>query len=201
VTSAPVDRVLRARDLLGIPVVTLGGDDVAEVRDVVYDSERGALLGFTLNKRAWFGGQLAELLPDDSVYAIGKDAVMIETSAALVQANEAPDPVAHAAPQRNVVGASVLTESGTNLGEVTDVILALGRQVRAVGYEVTGGGSARSEKTARYIPLPEQIAISGDALIVPDEVDRFVEDDLAGFGAAVSGFRSQLHEPGNEDRP
>ena len=77
-TSAPVDRVLRARDLLGIPVVTLGGDDVAEVRDVVYDSERGALLGFTLNKRAWFGGQLAELLPDDSVYAIGKDAVMIE---------------------------------------------------------------------------------------------------------------------------
>ena len=203
-TSTPVDRVLRARDLLGIPVVTLGGDDVAEVRDVVYDSERGALLGFTLNKRAWFGGQLAELLPDDSVYAIGRDVVMIETSAALVQANEAPDPVAHAAPQRNVVGASVLTESGTNLGEVTDVILALGRKVRAVGYEVTGGGTERSAKaanTAWYIPLPEQIAISGDALIVPDEVDRFIEDDLTGFGATVREFRSQLHEPGNEDSP
>ena len=42
------DRVIRATELVGRPVVTLGGDDLAEVRDVVYDADQGALLGFTL---------------------------------------------------------------------------------------------------------------------------------------------------------
>ena len=46
-------------DLLTQPVVTLQGDDIAEVRDVVYDSEHGKLLGFTSNKRVFFGGKSA----------------------------------------------------------------------------------------------------------------------------------------------
>jgi uncharacterized protein YrrD len=188
-----VSRVVRARDLIAKPVVTLGGDDLAEVRDVVYDSERGELLGFTLNKRSWFGGRLRERLAAEAVHAIGKDAVMVPSDDALVDASDAPTPVAEAPVERNVIGASVLTESGTRVGEVTDVIVALGAGARAVGYEIAGGGSG--DGTHRYIPLPEQRAVSGDALVVPDEVDRFVVDDLAGFGAAVPEFRSRLHEP------
>jgi uncharacterized protein YrrD len=187
-----VTRVVRARELIAKPVVTLAGDDLAEVRDVVYDSERGELLGFTLNKRSWFGGKLRERLTADAVHAIGKDAVMVESDDALVDAAAAPEPVANATPERNVIGASVLTESGTRVGDVTDVIVALGTGARAVGYEVTGGQPG--DATARYVPLPEQRAVSGDALIVPDEVDRFVVDDLAGFGASVPEFRAQLHE-------
>jgi uncharacterized protein YrrD len=202
-----VSRVVRARELLGTPVVTLHGDDVAEVRDVVYDSDRGELLGFTLNKRSWFGGKLRERLPVAEVHAIGRDAVMVASEDALVDAAAAPAPVADAQPERNVIGVSVLTESGTKVGEVTDVIVALGAGARAVGYEVTGGDA--HDHTSRFIPLPEQRAVSGDSLIVPDEVDRFVVDDLAGFGAAVPEFRAQLHEgsgpssaaPAEERRP
>ena len=183
---------MRASELIGRPVVTLAGDDLAEIRDVVYDSERGELLGFTLNQRSWFGGKLRERLTADAVHAIGKDAVMVPSDAALVDAGEAPEAVAEAAPDRNVLGASVLTESGTKIGDVSDVIVALGSGARAVGYEVTGGESG--DAVARYIPLPEQRAVSGDALVVPDEVDRFVVDDLAGFGASVPEFRSQLHD-------
>lgn len=197
-----MSRVVRARELLGTPVVTLHGDDVAEVRDVVYDSDRGELLGFTLNKRSWFGGKLRERLPVGDVHSIGKDAVMVESDAALVDAAAAPDPVAHARPDRDVIGATVLTESGTKVGEVTDVIVALGAGARAVGYDVTSADT--HDHTARFIPLPEQRAVSGDSLIVPDEVDRFLVDDLAGFGAAVPEFRSQLHEgpdaPGEGDQ-
>jgi uncharacterized protein YrrD len=36
----------------GLPVVTVhGGEDVAEVRDVIYDPKAGRLVGLTLNKR------------------------------------------------------------------------------------------------------------------------------------------------------
>ena len=31
--------LLRGTDIVGLPVVTLGGDDLADVRDVVFDAE------------------------------------------------------------------------------------------------------------------------------------------------------------------
>lgn len=187
-----MNRVARASDLLAKPVVTLSGDDIAEVRDVVYDGEHGQLLGFTLNKRSWFGGRLRERLAMDGVHAIGADAVMVESESDLVDADAAPTPVAEAPAERDVLGAAVLTQSGTKLGTVTDVIVSLGRDARAVGYALKA--SDTRDAATRYVPLAEQVAVSGDAVIVPDEVDRFVEDDLAGFGAAVLEFRAQLHE-------
>jgi uncharacterized protein YrrD len=190
-----LNRVVRATELLGEPVVTLAGDDLAEIRDVVYDSERGAILGFTLNKRGWFSGRLKERLPVDSVHAIGRDAVMVASDADLVDAAAAPSEMAAPPPQRDVIGAAVLTDEGTRLGEVTDVIVALGHGAHAVGYEVRN--DTDEPKHARYIPLPEQIAVSGDALVVPKEVDAFVRDDLAGFGAAVDEFRAQLRDTGS----
>ena len=51
--------LVRAGDLVGRPVVTInGGDDIAEVKDVVYDPEARRLVGFTLNKRGWFRGSI-----------------------------------------------------------------------------------------------------------------------------------------------
>ncbi|MET0420248.1 MAG: PRC-barrel domain-containing protein [Acidimicrobiia bacterium] len=188
-----MSRVVRARELLSFPVVTLRGDDVAEVRDVVYDSEHGALLGFTLNQRGLFGGKLRERLSMSSVHAIGHDAVMVASEDVLVDVDAASDPVAAASSDRNVIGDAVLTESGTNLGEVVDVIITVGEDARAVGYEV------KAEDRTLYIPLPEQHAVSGDALIVPDEVEGFVHDDLAGFGASIPEFRARLHEETSSD--
>ena len=49
--------LLRGTDIVGLPVVTLGGEDIAEVRDVLFDAQAGHVLGFTLNKRG--------VLPDE----------------------------------------------------------------------------------------------------------------------------------------
>jgi hypothetical protein len=117
---------------------------------------------------------------------------MVRTDNDLVDANAAPEAVAAAPSDRNVIDDAVLTESGTNLGTVTDVIVSLGENARAVGYEV------KAEDRTVYVPLPEQQAVSGAALIVPDEVDGFVHDDLAGFGASVPEYRAQLHEEGHD---
>ena len=79
--------LVRAGDLIGRPVVTIdGGDDIAEVKDVVYDSVARRLVGFTLNKRGWFRGSIKELLAAESVAAIGDTAVMIRDLGALQRA-------------------------------------------------------------------------------------------------------------------
>ena len=55
--------LVRARDVMGLPVVSIAtGEDVAEVRDVVYDGEAHQLIGFTLNKRGRFAGRLKTVL-------------------------------------------------------------------------------------------------------------------------------------------
>ncbi len=180
--------LLTAAQLRRLPVVTVqGGEDVAEVRDVIYSPEAGSLLGLTLNKRGFFAGRLREVLPADAIHAIGRDAVMIPDESSLAEPGNAPDAVGQPPSKRNVIGNDVLTEGGVRLGTVRDLALVVGSRGEVVGYQIdkVGGGEG-------YIPLPAQLAVSGVALVVPNATEDFVRDDLVGLGAAVDEFRTQL---------
>jgi len=179
---------MNASDINGLPVVTVhGGEDVAEVRDVIYSPEGGRLAGLTLNKRGFFAGRRREVLPADAIHAIGKDAVMVLDETSLVAPGAAPDEVGRPAAGRNVLGNDVLTEGGVSLGTVRDLALTVGGSGEVVGYEFSKTGGGRG-----YVPLPAQLAVSGTTLVVPDVTEEFVRDDLVGLGAAVDEFRSRL---------
>lgn len=179
-----MSRLVRGTEVVGLPVVTLDGDDIAEIRDVVFQPDAGDLQGFTLNKRGVLAGRLKRVLTSDAVHAIGRDAVMVRDGSELVVPDDAPEAVAAPESDRTVTGASVVTESGTVLGEVVDVVLQVAETTDVVGYELTPAkGSDRS-----FVPLPEQIAVSGDALVVPDQLEAFLTDDFVGFGGAIESY-------------
>jgi len=183
-----VTMLMTALQIRGLPVVTVaGGEDVAEVRDVIYDPGAGGLVGLTLNKRGFLAGRRREVLPAASIHAIGEHAVMVADESSLVSGEDAPDDLSHPATARNVLGDDVLTEGGTSLGTVTDLALLVGSRGEVVGYKVQkpDGGEA-------YVPLPAQLAVSGSALVVPNATEEFIRDDLVGLGAAVEEFRSRL---------
>ena len=180
--------LMNASQINGLPVVTVrGGDDLAEVRDVIYSPEAGRLVGLTLNKRGYFSGRRREVLPADAIHAIGRDAVMVDDESSLVLPEDAPDDVGHPGTDRNVMGNDVLTEGGVSLGRVRDLALLVGSTGEVVGYEIDKADEGRG-----YIPLPTQLAVSGSALVVPDITEEFVQDDLVGLGAAVDDFRARL---------
>ncbi len=181
---------LRTSEIIGLPVVTInGGEDVAEVRDVIYSSEAGTLLGFTLNKRGFLRGRMRAVLPAASVAAIGTDAVMIDgEDEALTDRADAPDAIAAPATDRNVLNNAVVTESGARLGTVTDLVLAVGGRGEVVGYELRRDGT----KEPWFIPRPTQIAVSGDALLVPDSLEQYVSHDLSGFALTVDRYRTEV---------
>jgi uncharacterized protein YrrD len=112
---------------------------------------------------------------------------MVLDESSLVAPDDAPDDVGRPATERNVLGNDVLTEGGTSLGRVTDLVLLVGSSGEVVGYQIdkTGGGRG-------YIPLPAQLSVSGVALVVPNITGDFVQDDLVGLGAAVDEFRARL---------
>lgn len=184
--------VMRAGEITGRPVVTIDtAEDIAEVRDVVFSHRNGFLIGFTLNKRGWVSGPLKEVLAWAGVHGLGPDAVMIANRDALTGLDEADFADTGG---ENVVGGRVITDSGNELGRVTDLVLAVdAAEARVVGYEI--GGSVVEQGPGgnrRYIPLPETFSVSRSALIVPASVTNFIRDDLSGFGGAVDEFRAQL---------
>jgi sporulation protein YlmC with PRC-barrel domain len=64
-----VTLLVRATELVKRPVVTLAGEDVAQIKDVLYDAASGAVSGFTLNGRGIFAGPLKHALPMTGVTA------------------------------------------------------------------------------------------------------------------------------------
>lgn len=185
---------MRATELVKRPVVTLAGEDVAQIKDVVYEGTGGAVGGFTLSGRGLFAGPLRTALLWESVHGCGRDAVMVADADVLVPRDAVVGRAA--ARDRDVLGSRVITDSGTDLGTVVDVILQVGEVADVVGYEVASSPAMDKDGRNVLIPLPDTLAVSGEALLVPAQAAEFVADDLAGFGAAVDAFRSRLRGQG-----
>ena len=192
-----MSRLMRTSEIIKRPVVSRAGEDVAQIKDIIYTAGEGAVAGFTLAGRGIFAGPLPVALPWASVTALGNDAVMISDQNALkpletlITASRSEKSASG-----NVLGARVLTDGGTDLGVVVDVIVQVGRQgpeqCDVVGYEIESAGAESTQAARMLIPLPDTLAASGEHLIVPASAIKFVRHDLAGFGAAIEEFRAHL---------
>jgi uncharacterized protein YrrD len=187
-----VSVLMRAREITGRPVVALSSADaIAEVKDVVISNPSASVVGFTLNKRGFLGSPLKEVLPWERLGALGRDALMVDEPGVLTAQDAAIDEARAEGRDRDVIGATVMTDGGKALGTVVDVILEVAGEARIVGYEVHGPDVRRDAATL-LIPVGETIAVSGETLMVSAEVEGFVRDDLSGFGSAVADYRARL---------
>jgi uncharacterized protein YrrD len=198
-TPRSASLLVRATDLHALPVVTTStGEAIAETRDVIDVPDAGCVVGFTLTKRGLLAGRLKQVLGMSQVHAVGRDAVMVQDAGAL-DASDA-DVDAHAAKGRNVIGNAVLTDTGRQLGTVRDLIVEL-NSGEVIGYELAGDpGLQRAEGAPLLLPLPATLAVSGDVLMVPADVEEYIRDDLAGFGSAVDDFRARIAGGGTPDQ-
>ena len=182
--------LLRASELEGHPIVTLAGERVAEIKDVVFDSAKGRLIGFTLRSPGLFSRTRHDTLPWSKVRSLGRDAVMVADEGALQDLDSL---VGEGLPDdRNVLGNQVLTDTGAEVGRVVDVIIEVDRVADVVGYEVAASEALATGGQRVLVPLPDTVAVSGEYLIVPGGALDFIGHDLAGFGAAVDAFRAKL---------
>ncbi|MFE2052395.1 PRC-barrel domain-containing protein [Streptomyces sp. NPDC059459] len=182
-----MDELMTARSLTTRPVVTLGGDAVAHVKDTVCDDAASRITGFTLTGSGLLSGPLKESLPWSSVYSLGHDAVMIRDRRALVGAAA----LAHRPTLRaRVVGAPVVTDTGAEIGTVLDVVVEGGTGGRVVGFRVAASkafapGPTRHRRRV-YVPRGETLTVAGRALVLPRAAVRHVADDLPGLSAVVA---------------
>ena len=122
-----MEALIAGTSIRGLPVVTITtGEDVAEVRDIVYRAEADRIIGFTLNKRGLLAGRRKEVLLIEHVHAIGRDAIMIQDGAQLADRDQVSSEVGSPEAGRDVIDDDVLTEAGVSLGSVRDIVVLAG---------------------------------------------------------------------------
>jgi uncharacterized protein YrrD len=179
-----VTRIVRAGELIGMPVVALDeGRILDEVRDVLFDPLEARLVGLTLRGRGLLSAPLSGYVAAAAIASIGPDAVMIG-SASLVE-RERDALKRQTADQREVPGSEAVTESGIMLGSINDVVLEIGAaDVVVVGYCVK-----RDNGRELIVPAPTSTTDWDGALIVPDAVETQSAEGLVGFSRVLEELR------------
>ncbi|GHB40161.1 photosystem reaction center subunit H [Streptomyces viridiviolaceus] len=191
-----MDELMAARSLTTRPVVTLAGDAVAQVKDTVFDTAASRITGFALSGRGLLSGPLQDGLPWTAVYSLGHDAVMIRDRRALASTAV----LAREEPLRGrVLGARVLTETGTDIGRVLDVVVEGGTSGRVVGFRVAAAkqfatGPKRHRRRV-YVPRGESLTVQGRALVLPADAVHRVTDDPTAFAALADGGAGRRKGP------
>lgn len=191
--------LLRASELVKLPVVTFAGEAIGQIKDIVYAPDGGQISAFTLAGRGLFSGALHTAVPWTSVIGLGPDALIIESEDRLVALDQIRTRQQTTGPSRgDILNSQVLTDRGTALGVVSDVIIAIGGptdQADIVGYQIDPADTLDHGRQPLLIPLPDTLAASGKHLIVPAAAADYLTDDLAQFGGAVDAFRTQIGGP------
>ena len=181
------DVLVKASELIGRPVVTLGGERLGEVKDVVLGLRDAALVGFTLRNPGFLGGPMKASVPWESIHSVGPDAVMVPSPDSTAAKGDVASQDAH-----HATDVPVVTEDGGEVGRVVDVVLAMGSPPEVVGFELEAGERMPSSGSRVLLPIDAMCAASEQAVVVPAEATKFVKDDLSGFGAAVESYRERL---------
>ncbi|WP_419995097.1 PRC-barrel domain-containing protein [Streptomyces boninensis] len=168
------------------PVVTLDGEAIAQVKDVVIDGSTRSIAGFTLSGRGLLAGPLPQCLLWPDVHALGPDAVMVADTDVLTDETVLAHP---AEARREVVpGAHVVSDAGVDWGEVRDLVI--GRHGEVVGFKVTATAALGHEQSTLFIPTHPEHPISGDTVVVPEAAARFAVADLQQFAASAADFHA-----------
>ncbi|WP_338775472.1 PRC-barrel domain-containing protein [Streptomyces sp. DG1A-41] len=186
-----MNELMAARSLTTLPVVTLGGDAVAQVKHTLFDAAAGRVTGFTLSGRGLLSGPLKQSLPWTAVHSLGHDAVMIVDAGALADTSVVA--ARQQVQEGRVLHAKVLTDEGAEVGTVLDVVVEGGGSGRVVGFRIAAGkalvqGFGRRRHRV-YVPRGETLVVTGRALVIPADAVRYVADDLPAFAARVGAFR------------
>lgn len=197
VRSAPA--LVAARSLSGRPVVTLGGDRPVEVKDVVFDRDSGSVTGFTLQKTGFLGGTADAVLPIAGVAAIGAHAVMVVDHDVFAAGRELSGSGA------DLVGSQVITDSGTELGRVVDVVLDLRQQPpEVVGFELAPTPAVSDAGAPVYLPVPKDLVVSEEAAVVPAAAQESICADVDALfdllGSPRSSGGSSRKSPGSTQK-
>lgn len=182
----------RGTDLIGKIVVAYNtGERIERIQDLIFDQQSDRLLGLLVDDGGLF--RSARVIPFAQVQAIGLNAVIVPSKAAVVKIKKAPE--IRAIVKRNNVlkGTRILTTNGRDLGTMID--LYFDEQTGVVeGYEVSGGLFADAYSGRCFVPATKTLKIGENFAFVPVETAELMQEQVGGFKGAIQTASNTIQD-------
>jgi len=165
--------MIRASDLLGLPVVDLvQAEKLGLVEEIVLDPDGRRIAAFAVKNGSLPGRRKRRMVPAQRVYAIGPEALTLEQVGGLPDEAE----VGGLPTLGEMAGRRVLSRHGKLLGSVCDVLIDEDNG-QIIGYALDGTGARNGlgllqrGKTAwpDYVRAEAALRMSRGLIVTPDE--------------------------------
>lgn len=182
---------LKASTVNGLAIVTMeDGKNVNKVKDIIYDGETNEVKALLIDEKGWFKG--AKILMLSDIESIGKDAVIIKNEDCFVNSSDQNDGnISVIVDDNNFLTKNrVLTESGVDLGRVTDLYFEFpSGEVTAI--DVSKGFLQNLASGTKKLNLSD-ITIGKDNLIVKDfnEEEFEIQSQEMGLNKVINDTKS-----------
>ena len=156
---------IKGKDVVGLRVLSVNdGKQIETVGDIIYDPSEQRVRALLVASGGIFSKPKAIAIQD--VLSIGRDAVMVQDQDAVVSLDELPKRVHEIADSKdNLAKTRVVTQEGTELGQVSDIIFnSVTGSVEQL--EVSQGGIKNLSSGKKSIRPEDIITVGSDATIV-----------------------------------
>jgi uncharacterized protein YrrD len=166
---------IKASSMGNLPIITLNdGKTISEVTDIIYDGQTNEVKALVIDEKGWFKG--AKILRLQDINSINKDAVIVENEDCFVYYDALNND------HRSVIvdhdnfmtKNQVITESGTDLGRVTDLYFDF-PSGEVLTMEVSKDFTQNLTSGTKNINILDIVTISPDNLVVKDFTEKHSE--------------------------
>ncbi|MGB9803957.1 MAG: PRC-barrel domain-containing protein [Desulfofundulus sp.] len=127
----------KSKQFTGVPVISLQeGQQIGVVRGLVVDPEKKAVAALIIEQKGWFKEQ--KYIPFNRVHSVGENVITVDRSSNAERGAKLPDIVKLVKDRIGIIGARIVTENGTLLGQVDEYYVDL-ESGDIVGLEFSGG--------------------------------------------------------------
>lgn len=179
---------LKTQELMGKPVISLGGEEVGTVHKVIVDPGTSSIVGLTVNVKGIFKGEKA--LEFSAVHSFGNFAVTVVDNARVVPLNTLPA-LEKLAQVCNMYGMKVITPSGHLIGEVDDFSFATA-DGNIANYFISGGLIKNLMQGRATIPAESIEKVGPDLIIAKDNVEQYITKEEPGLQESFDNLREDL---------
>nr|WP_243183317.1 PRC-barrel domain-containing protein [Anaerosolibacter carboniphilus] len=177
------------KEIIHLPIISVfEGKEIGKIKDIVIEPKDGRLEYFLVDDQSMFN---VKVVPMSKIMGIGDEALMIETSDLVVDAQKESKVVELLNKNVSVVNSKIFTKKGKNLGLITEIFID-DESGKILGCEIGKDGDAKFVSSESIITFGKEVTI----------VEHDVHDKLMASIEEVLNDRKVLEtidEPGAED--
>jgi uncharacterized protein YrrD len=177
----------KASNIKGLPIFSLSqSKNIGKAEDVVYNPENKKIEAILVNADGLLSEKKAILI--GNIKSVGKDAIMVDSDQVLKKETEVPEDIAKLIKSKKTLPKSkVITESGMNLGNISDLIFdSSSGEVQK--FEISQGPMKDIQSGKKTLNIDDFISMGDEVAVAKSSTENKVreESEQQGIKGAIN---------------